>query len=95
MPAMEPHRFEQLIKLSPVWADLEVLWNTFNLSKRLFDLSEGHTCLGFPPQGCTTYFSSNCGPEDSLRVQKWMKKENLECYNTRVFKKESTKDKVC
>ncbi|KAB0803489.1 hypothetical protein PPYR_00459 [Photinus pyralis] len=87
VPAIEPERLEEVLKLSPVWSDLQSIWNCFNLKERLYDLSQGRTCLGFPPDGCTTYFSANCTSEDNARVLSWLKKLNLELYNTRCFKK--------
>lgn len=83
-----------MLKLSPIWSELQAIWYWFNLKERLYDLREGHTCLGFPPHGCTTYFSGNCGPLDSERVQKWLKKQNLEGYNTRCFKSEISNGQV-
>ncbi|KAF5297918.1 hypothetical protein FQA39_LY11903 [Lamprigera yunnana] len=86
IPALEPERLEQMLKLSPIWADLHSLWHHFNMKHRLYDLRRGRTCLGFPPEGCTTYYSSNCTPDDIARIQNWLKKQNLESYNTRCFK---------
>lgn len=79
---------EQMLRLSPVWSELQNVWQFFNMKESLFDLREGRTCLGFPPQGCTNYYSENCSPEDSDRVQKWLIRHNMESYNTRVFKNE-------
>lgn len=86
VPGIEASRFEKLLKLSPIWSDLQSLWYCFNLKERLYDLRQGHTCLGYPPDGCTTYFSANCTVEDNARVLNWLKKHNLELYNTRCFK---------
>lgn len=87
IPAIEKNRFEELLKSSTVWDDLEPLWT--KLKDVIYDLQPGKTCLGYYPQGCTTYLSKNCTPTDSEKVQKWMKSENMECYNNRLFKTES------
>ncbi|KAF5280315.1 hypothetical protein FQR65_LT03124 [Abscondita terminalis] len=94
IPGIEPDRFEQIIKLSPIWSDIHALWNSFNMKRQLYDLRQGRTCLGFPPQGCTTYLSSNCTPEDAARVLNWLTKHNLESYNTRCFKTSSANGEI-
>jgi hypothetical protein len=60
----------------------------------MYDLSSGKTCLGYSPHGCTTYMSQNCIPEDNQRVQDWMKTQQIEGYNTRLFKTVSEDGKV-
>lgn len=84
VPNIEPGRLEGLLKLSPIWSKIESLW--VKLKGPIFDLSPGKTCLGYAPHGLTTYLSKNCTPEDNEKVQKWMKNEKLEMYNTRLFK---------
>lgn len=76
-----------MLKLSSIWIQLQPLWN--EIKDSIFDLQPGKTCLGFKPTGCTTYLSKNCTSEDNEKVQNWLKTENLECYNTRLFKTES------
>lgn len=78
---------EEILKLSTIWNDLQPLWSETKDS--IYDLQPGKTCLGFNPTGCTTYLSKNCTPEDNEKVQNWLKTEDLECYNTRLFKTES------
>nr|XP_023013816.1 dipeptidyl peptidase 3 [Leptinotarsa decemlineata] len=92
IPNIEQNRLEELLKLSPNWEKLEPLWKS--LKDALYDLSPGKTCLGYTPEGCTTYLSKNCTPEDNEAVQNWMKSEKMECYNTRLFKTVEN-DKIC
>lgn len=87
IPGVEAARLEELLKLSPAWEKLKPLW--LNIADSLYDLSPGRTCLGYPPHGCTTYLSKNCTSEDNERVQNWMKSQQLQFYNNRLFKTES------
>ncbi|CAG9821296.1 unnamed protein product [Phaedon cochleariae] len=84
IPNIDQNRLENLLKVSIVWSELKTLWE--EIGDSLYNLKPGHTCLGYSPQGCTTYLSKNCTPEDSERAQNCMKKEGLECYNSRLFK---------
>ena len=43
--------------------------------------------LGFPPQGITTYWSSNCVAADAVIVSEYLKEKRLDAYNQRVFKR--------
>ncbi|CAG9826527.1 unnamed protein product [Diabrotica balteata] len=84
IPNLEKDRFGALLKLSPIWPELEPIWLQFK--DRLYDLENGKSCLGYSPTGITTYLSHNCTPEDNEKVQNWLKSHNMECYNTRLFK---------
>lgn len=84
IPGVEAARFEGLLKVSPIWDELKNLWGDINV--QIYDLNPGKRCLGYPPQGCTTYLSKNCDSTDSERVQNWLKKQQIQCYNTRLFK---------
>ncbi|KRT81096.1 Peptidase, partial [Oryctes borbonicus] len=87
IPGIEASKLEKLLQLSQVWNQIEPLWE---MSKdAIYDLSPGKTCLGYSPHGCTTYFSKNFTSADNEAVQKWMKRKQLEPYNTRCFKKEN------
>ncbi|XP_018321476.1 dipeptidyl peptidase 3 [Agrilus planipennis] len=87
VPNINEERFEGILKLSKQWSHIESLWNEYK--SQIFELKKGRTCLGFPPQGCTTYLSANCGPEDNKKVENWLKKHQLEPYNSRCFKTEN------
>uniref|UniRef100_A0A6P7FY09 Dipeptidyl peptidase 3 n=1 Tax=Diabrotica virgifera virgifera TaxID=50390 RepID=A0A6P7FY09_DIAVI len=84
IPNLEKDRFGALLKLSPIWPELEPIWLQFK--DRLYDLENGKCCLGYSPSGITTYLSHNCTPEDNEKVQNWLKTQDMECYNTRLFK---------
>lgn len=86
MPGIEKDRLEILLKLSAAWPKIETLWN--EVKEAVYDLTPGHTCLGYAPGGCTTYLSRNCSATDNEKVQNWLKKRKLECYNTRCLKTE-------
>ncbi|KAJ8984299.1 hypothetical protein NQ317_012269 [Molorchus minor] len=86
IPNIDQNRLEELLKLSKIWNQLEPLWA--GLKDILYDLKPGKTCLGYPPEGCSTYFSRNCTPQDDELVQNWLKSQKIECYNTRLFKTE-------
>lgn len=77
---------EELLRLSKVWNEIKPLWEL--CKDAIYDLSLGKTCLGYSPHGCTTYFSKNFTSADNDNVKKWMKKKQLEPYNTRCFKTE-------
>ncbi|XP_057662440.1 dipeptidyl peptidase 3 [Diorhabda carinulata] len=92
IPNIEKQRLEALLKLSPIWSELEPLWKQFKDS--LYDLENGKSCLGYGPSGITTYLSHNCTPKDNEKVQNWLKSEKIECYNTRLFKTVSADNKT-
>lgn len=75
-----------MLKLNSIWDQLQPLWA--DIKNSVYNLKPGKTCLGFSPAGCTTYLSKNCSAADNEKVQKWLKSENMECYNTRLFKTE-------
>ncbi|XP_022920138.2 dipeptidyl peptidase 3 [Onthophagus taurus] len=85
IPGIDMDRMEELLQLSLGWETFESLWHKYK--KAIYDLSPGKTCLGYPPHGCTTYFSSNFTAADNDIVQDRFKKQ-LELYNTRCFKTE-------
>lgn len=85
VPGIKSDCFERLLKVSTIWEQLQPLW--VHLKDIVYDLSPGRKCLGYPPQGCTSYLSKNCDASDSERVQNWLKTQQIQCYNTRLFKK--------
>lgn len=87
LPGIDENKFEGLLKLTSAWEDVEPLWTS--LKERIYDLSGGKKCLGYQPDGISTYISSNMTPEDTKKVQDWMASKNLDYYNTRTFKYEN------
>ncbi|XP_019868430.1 dipeptidyl peptidase 3 isoform X2 [Aethina tumida] len=86
IPNLEKDRMEGLLKLSANWSELESLWNEYK--DRIYHLSKDTLSLGYNNQGLTTYLSKNVTPEDNEKVIKWLKDQNMEAYNTRLFKTE-------
>ncbi|KAJ3648845.1 hypothetical protein Zmor_020616 [Zophobas morio] len=84
IPGISKDRLEALLEKSSAWTDIEPLW--CKLKDVIYDLEAGKTCLGYAPHGCTTYLSKNCTPEDNQRAQEWMKSQQIDAYNTRLFK---------
>lgn len=78
-------QLERLLELSPNWKDLVSIWR--DVCTDMFDLRPGRTCLGFHPDGITTYCSKNFDETDTKRVQAWLTNRSLESYNTRWFKR--------
>ncbi|CAG9762167.1 unnamed protein product [Ceutorhynchus assimilis] len=86
IPNIEQERLEKLLEVSRVWLEIQPLWN--KIKDSIYDLGPGKTYLGYHPQGLTTYLSKNITPEDTTKVQDWLKSRKIECYNTRLFKTE-------
>lgn len=84
VPGIEVGRLEGLLRLSPVWTELEKLWA--EVREAVYDLEAGRHCLGYKPHGCTAYFSGNMDESDNRRVQEWSKQKKIELYNSRCFK---------
>lgn len=92
IPNIEQNRLEELLALSPSWPEIKALWNMYK--DIIYDLSPGKTCLGYNPLGTTTYLSKNITPEDTEKVQNWLKSKKIECYNNRLFKFEEKNEVV-
>jgi dipeptidyl-peptidase-3 len=92
VPSISEETLEKLLEASSAWPQIKALWS--KLKGPMYDLSSGKTCLGYSPHGCTTYMSQNCIPEDNQRVQDWMKTQQIEGYNTRLFKTVSEDGKI-
>lgn len=90
MPGIDVERLDGLLRLSEEFESIESLWN--DVKRVIYDLSDGRKCLGYRPNGCTTYFSKNFTEKDNERVQNWSKSNQIELYNTRCFKTVSNGD---
>ncbi|XP_066244886.1 dipeptidyl peptidase 3 [Euwallacea similis] len=86
VPHIKQDRLEKLLVISKNWEEIQLLWD--DIKESIFDLQPGKTCLGYNPQGVTTYLSKNITPEDTTKVQNWLKTKKFECYNSRLFKTE-------
>ncbi|GFY75011.1 dipeptidyl peptidase 3, partial [Trichonephila inaurata madagascariensis] len=64
--------------------EMELILSSCLESIYSFDDNKRH--LGFPPTGTTTYLSKNFTPEDNEIVTEFLKKENIEVFNSRLFK---------
>ena len=54
--------------------------------KPMFNYEKLVRNLGFPPQGITTYWSSNCDESDAAIVAEYLTEKRIDAYNQRVFK---------
>lgn len=87
VPGVEADKLGKLISLSTsANKDKAILslWETCRHA--MYSLEGNEKCLGFPPNGTTTYFSANCSESDSNVVQEMMIKNKIEGYNNRIFK---------
>lgn len=87
IPNIDRVRLMDLLKVASNWDQIKELWA--EIGDAVYDITPGRICLGYPPHGCTTYFSRNFTSEDNAKVQDWMKKKGLESYNTRCMKYDS------
>ncbi|XP_055952448.1 dipeptidyl peptidase 3-like isoform X1 [Argiope bruennichi] len=62
--------------------------------KKIYSLKDKECCLGFPYKGTTTYMSKNITEEDLEAVKKFLKNQNLEPFNTRLFKTVDDNDRI-
>ncbi|KAG8186077.1 hypothetical protein JTE90_027071 [Oedothorax gibbosus] len=62
---------------------------------KMFSLKEEERHLGFPPNATTTYFSKNITKEDLEAVNKFFKKQNIEAFNSRLFKTTDETGRSC
>eukprot|EP00592_Proboscia_alata_P014963 CAMPEP_0194395418 /NCGR_PEP_ID=MMETSP0174-20130528/124414_1 /TAXON_ID=216777 /ORGANISM="Proboscia alata, Strain PI-D3" /LENGTH=868 /DNA_ID=CAMNT_0039191355 /DNA_START=112 /DNA_END=2719 /DNA_ORIENTATION=+ len=53
---------------------------------RMYSLPPRHRQLGLGSKGISTYFSSNCGPDDADIAARFLTSIQLSPYNTRLFK---------
>mmetsp|Transcript_25207 Transcript_25207/g.30994 ORF Transcript_25207/g.30994 Transcript_25207/m.30994 type:complete len:791 (-) Transcript_25207:719-3091(-) len=53
---------------------------------RMYSLPPRHRQLGLGTKGISTYFSSNCGPDDADIAARFLTSIQLSPYNTRLFK---------
>ncbi|PTQ38966.1 hypothetical protein MARPO_0048s0075 [Marchantia polymorpha] len=92
VPGISEDKFELILKLCPLQDQkregLMSLWE--KTRKRTFSLAPGERHLGMPPGGTSAYYSPNITLQDVNLVSEWMRQANIEPWNTRIFKKESS-----
>ncbi|CAL8077070.1 unnamed protein product [Calicophoron daubneyi] len=85
IPDISQQRFTEFLALSPEYKGIANIWKS--LAPAVYSLHPRRLQLDFGPSGLTTYYSSNCTRYDAELVQNHMKKNMIEGYNTRLFKK--------
>jgi len=90
VPNLEKERMELLMRSSQAYQDnpgeMEELWSI--VKEPMYSLTNQQKQLGLGEKGITKYFTPNCNQTDSERVNRFMKKKNLEGYISRVIKTE-------
>lgn len=97
IPDLEKEKFARLLKASR-YGDLFPQEMELFLSRCLeliYSLEDKKRQLGFPHAGTTTYLSKNFTPEDNKIVTDFLKKKNIEVYNSRLFKTIDESGKSC
>jgi len=88
IPNLEKDKMELLMKSSQAYQDnpveMEELWSM--VKEPMYSLTDQQKQLGLGEKGITKYFTPNCNQTDSERVNRFMKKKNLEGYINRVIK---------
>uniref|UniRef100_A0A1B6CRG2 Dipeptidyl peptidase 3 n=1 Tax=Clastoptera arizonana TaxID=38151 RepID=A0A1B6CRG2_9HEMI len=94
VPNLTEDAFSKILKVSEAYktkpGPIDLAWNACKTS--MYSLKENEKYLGFWNKGVTTYFSSNCTEEDSVIVNAYLKKINMEAYNCRTFKTPNSGD---
>lgn len=90
VPNLEADQFDVIIKSSRAFKTqtdvISKLWD--KCKEPIYYLTDRTKSLGLYDKGITTYFSDNCTPEDSDRVNEWLKLKKLDAYICRTFKTE-------
>ncbi|XP_066588840.1 dipeptidyl peptidase 3 isoform X2 [Prorops nasuta] len=88
IPNLSKEKFETIVKASKAYKnipeEIEKLWN--KIHNLIFSIEGKAKSLGLGEKGITTYFSSNCTPEDADIVNEFMQFKKLESCNARCFK---------
>ncbi|KAF8771744.1 Dipeptidyl peptidase 3 like protein [Argiope bruennichi] len=88
IPDLEKEKFEKIIRASKFAEcqpqDVEILLS--RCLESIYSLQDKERQLGFPYVGTTTYLSKNFTEEDNKIVTDFLKKKNIEVYNSRLFK---------
>ncbi|OQV22426.1 Dipeptidyl peptidase 3 [Hypsibius exemplaris] len=89
VPEVAKEQLHQLVLASGAHSKdtplIEQLWA--ECGDRMYDLDNPRfRQLGLKPDGVTTYFSSNCEKKDAEIVKKFLVENEIDAYNSRVFK---------
>lgn len=88
IPNLPQEKFLHIIKMSEAYHKekelINALWDL--CGDDIYTLTVNNANLGFPGKGVTTYLSSNCTQEDMIKVNEFLKANNIEAYNCRTFK---------
>lgn len=88
VPNIDECKFDMIVQQTKAYkADPSKMESLFKkIRKGIFELNDSNLVFGFPPNGITTYWSSNCTKEDSELVNEWMTNKRIEPYMCRTFK---------
>ncbi|GFQ98082.1 dipeptidyl peptidase 3 [Trichonephila clavata] len=88
VPDLEKEKFVRLLKATTYGElfpqEMELILSS--CLESIYSLNDNNRQLGFPHNGTTTYLSKNFTPEDNEIVTEFLKKKNIEVFNSRLFK---------
>ncbi|XP_035228108.1 dipeptidyl peptidase 3-like isoform X2 [Stegodyphus dumicola] len=97
IPNLPKEKFTNLVKVSKAASlypqQIESL--LARCCEPMYSLKDNEKQLGFPYVGTTTYLSKNFAEEDKDIVRDYLKKQNIEVFNSRLFKTLDETGKVC
>nr|VZI32617.1 unnamed protein product [Spirometra erinaceieuropaei] len=87
IPAVNREVFTDIIELTDAYKSSEIVREIFErVIDSIYSTHPGRLRLAFPPEGMTTYYSSNCTRADAEIVQSFLNSKKMEAYNTRLVK---------
>ncbi|BHF65642.1 bifunctional diacylglycerol diphosphate phosphatase/phosphatidate phosphatase [Sparganum proliferum] len=87
IPAVSREVFTNIIELTDAYKSSEIVREIFErVIDSIYSTHPGRLRLAFPPEGITTYYSSNCTRADAELVQSFLNSKKMEAYNTRLVK---------
>ncbi|MFH4978365.1 hypothetical protein AB6A40_005074 [Gnathostoma spinigerum] len=93
IPDVDKEKLRKLLEHSNAASREKGFINLYDMiEERMFSLKLGFLNLGLPPQGVTTYHSSNVTKEDTDLVSRYLKSHQKEGWNSRLIK-QSENDK--
>ncbi|GFT41757.1 dipeptidyl peptidase 3 [Nephila pilipes] len=97
IPDLEKEKFVQLLRASKYGELFPQEMECFlsRCLESIYSLDDKKRQLGFPHTGTTTYLSKNFTPEDNDIVTDFLKKKNIEVFNSRLFKTIDDTGKSC